>query len=688
MIPPPLLIGMALLFWGWMTGFLWVAVIMAVIVESARVVRFRWDFSAEDFQRIWTLCCLLFLGVAALKVLAGDSASEVVTGSPATRLRALREVSTTALTLTQWLPMFFFPLMAAQAFCVHPRVRVTVFFLFFRRRLERSWFQPEMNLGFPYLAISLISASAANVRHASFFIGMGLLVGWALWRVRPVRYSLATWVALAVVAAKLGYAGHEGLIRLHQYIEGKSSEWMSRFANRNANALENRTSIGRIGRTKLSGRIVLRVEPTGHPPHLLRETSYNNYNGGAWFTVHRDFEAMNPEADGESWKLLPPQPGSDVVYISQYLPGGRGIMAVPSGVTELLALPVGRMETNRYGVLKASAGPGLVRFRAHFAEGRTFDSRPSTNYDLSLLTNEVPALDEALAQMKLDRSTPPAEAVRTITRFFVNEFRYTTWLEIPRFNSETELTPVGQFLLKKRAGHCEYFATATVLLLRRLGIPARYASGFAVDELAKDGKTFLVRERHAHAWALVWMDGAWRDVDTTPGTWLGVEEKLASMEWFKDGWANLQYAFARWRWLKEEQTWQKILPWVLVLLLGFMGWRVGVGLRRQRQRRDIAKVSHRFWPGMDSEFFALQRRLREADLDWAEDETSAVWLRRVTARGTPRLAELLREIHRLHLRYRFDPAGVTATERRRLAELVQAAMAEPLDKLEPAGRTA
>ena len=44
----------------------------------------------------------------------------------------------------------------------------------------------------------------------------------------------------------------------------------------------------------------------------------------------------------------------------------------------------------------------------------------------------------------------------------------------------TEATPLADFLLRTRSGHCEYYATATVLLLRAAGIPARYAHANAV----------------------------------------------------------------------------------------------------------------------------------------------------------------------------------------------------------------
>src|SRR5437016_2922170 len=61
---PPLLLGAALLFWGWQSGFLVVAALMAAVVESPRWIEARWDFSNEDFRRIWTFCTLLLLATA------------------------------------------------------------------------------------------------------------------------------------------------------------------------------------------------------------------------------------------------------------------------------------------------------------------------------------------------------------------------------------------------------------------------------------------------------------------------------------------------------------------------------------------------------------------------------------------------------------------------------------------------
>src|SRR5207247_2054170 len=80
---------------------------------------------------------------------------------------------------------------------------------------------------------------------------------------------------------------------------------------------------------------------------------------------------------------------------------------------------------------------------------------------------------------------------------------------------------LGEFLQTTRAGHCEYFASATVLLLRAAGVPARYAVGFSVQEWSRLERRWIVRARHAHSWALAYVDGAWREGDTTPPLWAG-----------------------------------------------------------------------------------------------------------------------------------------------------------------------
>ena len=97
--------------------------------------------------------------------------------------------------------------------------------------------------------------------------------------------------------------------------------------------------------------------------------------------------------------------------------------------------------------------------------------------------------------------------VDAITRHFATGFSYS--LQGAR---EQDELPLKRFLEISRSGHCEYFATATVLALRAVGIPARYATGYAVQEWGELEKAYVVRRRHAHAWALAYVDGAWKSL--------------------------------------------------------------------------------------------------------------------------------------------------------------------------------
>lgn len=75
--------------------------------------------------------------------------------------------------------------------------------------------------------------------------------------------------------------------------------------------------------------------------------------------------------------------------------------------------------------------------------------------------------------------------------------------------------PVLYFLTRYRRGYCMHYASSAVLLLRTLGIPARYVSGFT--SYALPGKQMDVADRAAHAWVEIWLDGVgWYPVEVTP----------------------------------------------------------------------------------------------------------------------------------------------------------------------------
>lgn len=83
--------------------------------------------------------------------------------------------------------------------------------------------------------------------------------------------------------------------------------------------------------------------------------------------------------------------------------------------------------------------------------------------------------------------------------------------------------PVEYFIAHGKKGYCVHFASAGVLILRYLGIPARYVSGYRVDydSIRRDkdgGYSASVTDSDAHAWIEIYLDNlGWIPVEMTPG---------------------------------------------------------------------------------------------------------------------------------------------------------------------------
>ena len=110
------------------------------------------------------------------------------------------------------------------------------------------------------------------------------------------------------------------------------------------------------------------------------------------------------------------------------------------------------------------------------------------------------------------RRDGPLETAKALVDHLRSEYRYDA---APGSSEGRE--PLLRFLLDTRRGHCEYFASATTLLLRSLGIPARVVGGYVGGEWNEMGEYTLVRQSRAHTWVEAWIpDRGWVVFDPTP----------------------------------------------------------------------------------------------------------------------------------------------------------------------------
>jgi len=347
---------------------------------------------------------------------------------------------------------------------------------------------------------------------------------------------------------------------------------------------------------------------------------------------------------------------------------GRILLALPSTTTRITGLAANSLKRNALGSVHAELSGDWIRYEAEGAAVAETAAPPSRE-DLIVPASERATFGTVAAELGL-AGLPPAEALRRVHDHFAG-FSYSTWQEKPAAEG---FTPLGDFLRNSRTGHCEYFAAATALLLRAAEIPARYATGFAVMEYSPLESAFVVRARHAHAWARAWDGTRWVDLDTTPPTWFQEEQDLLAPAWEK------LIDLARWaafRWSQRGEM-EASDAWygVLVILVAVLAWRLLRG-RRVKRTGKAAAVAPRAWPGADSEFYAVERAL--AGEGHARDAGTplAAWFHRVARPLDVAARERLDEALRLHQRYRFDPAGLTEPERARLRELCQPILERP-----------
>jgi len=308
-------------------------------------------------------------------------------------------------------------------------------------------------------------------------------------------------------------------------------------------------SIGEHGsRIYPNPEIVLRVEfPDGVPEDLFslhwRGRSYDHFDGVRWSRSNSLLPSIGPKRWYEAW-------GEGRVR--------QQIYAAPLDVAVLFALhPLLEARSNNpgieplfdnagdhiywgsgvpsYEVLSVADPPAPTALRE---AGSGFAPAPSYYTQLPPLPQRVSDLADSLTQ-GLDNDY---DKVTAINDFFHSEFNYT--LELPRSAREATL---DYFLFERGEGHCEYFSTAMVVLLRSLGMHAREINGFLGGQWNDFGQYLAVTQNEAHSWVEVWFPGiGWVQFDPTPA---GAGTSAAVTSWLWPGrflFDGLQHRWNKW----------------------------------------------------------------------------------------------------------------------------------------------
>ncbi len=668
---PAFLLAATVLFWGWQGAHWWIAAALVALLEARRVIDIGFKFPMAELKRIVTTC-LLSLSALAVFLFVQQGAGPAI------------------LQTVQWSPLILAPLALALLYSDTAKVDPQqLFALPGAAALEQTDTSRQVNLGYAYLALWLLAASVANQSGLGFFIGLAVLCGWILWYQRPSGGAPLRWLTMLLVALAVGAGISHGLFRLQQVLEETASGWFDYQGSEDP--ARTRTSLGHIGSLKLSDAIVLRVtasplqplQPPPKLPMLLMTASYNVLNSSAfsspsWLAAGgNDFSELKPIAGG--WDLRPSQSHPTTLNIATTSSRDTALLALPDGINRVESGDLTQLQRNRVGTAQAGLSRRSYRYRVAY-DAASADASPSVATDLALPPREAVLLNDLARSLHLREQRPEA-ALKIVKSYFANNFSYSTFRKGNAFNQSA----MEDFLLRNRSGHCEHFASATVLLLRAAGIPARYAVGYSVDERDRFSAAYIARHRDAHAWTRVYINGTWQDFDTTPGGWSGIEADQASLwEPLLDGWSWLLFQI---RALNDAG--HPLLVYVVgVLALIWSGrkfrrykgqWKPAWLQRQKNSAAAIAAVL----PA--SAFYQIEETL--AAHGWARlhNEPLNDWLARLRPEVGDTVADELAQIAALHTRYRFGPPQPDAQQHAALALACRAWLAHfaaaPLAKM-------
>jgi hypothetical protein len=323
------------------------------------------------------------------------------------------------------------------------------------------------------------------------------------------------------------------------------------------NEIDLNTTI-KADRKKNSRVVMLRVVGTDIPPGYLRGKAYQFYSKGKWsihpgnemhckfrqnidkLALNAFFIAQDPGDNGEKITIYP---SSDCYADFLFIPGN----------TEKIEMVADRLTYSQNGTFSPKQWEKDGGYTAVVPEINQFasfelpaDFKKETYLEIpSELSPVLSKISSEIFNIGTTKNTDiinltDRKTAQKIVQFFTANFSYTLEPEAP----EKRVDPVIFFLTKTRKGHCELFASATVMLLRKHGIPARYVTGLLCQTEHPSGKYFVSRLGDAHAWVEAYLrdEKKWIIVETTPAS----EDETDAQWGFFEGWMDrIKYAFKK-----------------------------------------------------------------------------------------------------------------------------------------------
>ncbi len=260
-------------------------------------------------------------------------------------------------------------------------------------------------------------------------------------------------------------------------------------------------------------------------PYYWRIRSYDSYENGRWESTVTNQQALrvnSPPLDYPQYSHrfnvrfdFRPVRNLSMVYV----PGlpvaiNRNVQMVYDGseagqiedVVTVLAdpdIPPG----STYQVTSSLPAPTITALRE---AGEEYPAWVLERY--LQLPPDFPQSIRDLAAQITDGLETPYDKAAAITAWLRENIEYSA--TIP--NPPTDRDPIEWILFDHKKAFCNYYASAEVLMLRSLGIPARWVIGYAQGVLDEEEDLYWVRDLDRHAWPEVFFPGiGWVEFEPT-----------------------------------------------------------------------------------------------------------------------------------------------------------------------------
>ena len=221
--------------------------------------------------------------------------------------------------------------------------------------------------------------------------------------------------------------------------------------------------------------------------------------------------------DGRNWSLQPGRRARAPELVEASRPVSYTINLEPHNRHWLLALEtvsdspeIGHLTADRQLVANRPVRDREQYRVTSWLQTSEFGLDPDDRSRMLLLPGDANPRTRALAAEW--GALPPRKRVQRALELIADQpFVYT--LQPPLLGDKDNM---DQFLFETRRGFCEHYSGAFTFLMRAAGVPARVVTGYQGGELNPVDDYLLVRQRNAHAWSEVWLDGrGWTRVDPT-----------------------------------------------------------------------------------------------------------------------------------------------------------------------------